>query len=330
MAYQSGDTILDDHYNTFVQGGASSVNHTVNNVNTIWSTGTQDKGWGQSGALSTVSAGTTITATQWVSLLNRCTTIANHQGQTLVSIANPSTGDTISAYTSLSTNLADITTKRGDCAAVGSSITASGTRSTTATWYTSQSATFTVTFGSAAQLRYFFNAGGRIGLNFSRSGGTVNDKNAGWTALLASVGTIYLTTGTLTQTIDGGVYTGTTKVGGSGTDNILASTTGAYDLTTSNVNIYRKYDSTYNYTSNYITIAAKANAAAYSATSITFTVTLTDAAADTTSFPSGASSNLDDVNGTLTGNIFASPPATTYISNTWGTPTLSTTAWSGS
>jgi hypothetical protein len=330
MAYSSGDTILDDHYNIFAQGGASSVDHNTANINTVWGSGTGDKGWGQSGTISTVSAGSTITATQWVNLLNRVSAEANHQGTSIVAISNPAAGDTISAYSNLSNNIADVYGKRGNCAAVGTSITASGSRSGTNTWYNSQSATFTVTFGSAAQLRYFFNAGGRIGLNFSRSGGTSNNKNTGWSNLLTSVGTIYLTTGTLSQIIAGTTYTGTTKVGGSGTDNILASTTGAYDLTTSNVNIYRKYDSTYLYTSNYITIAAKANAAAYSATSITFTVTLTDAAADTSSTAVASVINFDKVDGTLTGNIFASPPGTTYISNTWGTPTLSTTAWSGS
>ena len=61
MAYTSGDTILDDHYNIFVQGGASAVDHNTANVNTVWGSGTGDKGYGQSGTLSTVSAGTTIT-----------------------------------------------------------------------------------------------------------------------------------------------------------------------------------------------------------------------------------------------------------------------------
>ena len=111
MAYQSGDSILDDHYNIFVQGGASSVDHNTANVNTLWGAGTSDKGYGETGStLSTVSAGSTITATQWANLLNRCTALANHQGTTLTSITTPSTGDTISAYTALSTNISTLTT----------------------------------------------------------------------------------------------------------------------------------------------------------------------------------------------------------------------------
>ena len=51
MAYTSGDTILDDHYNGF-----------VTSVNALWGTGTGDKGYGQGTTVSSVSAGNTITA----------------------------------------------------------------------------------------------------------------------------------------------------------------------------------------------------------------------------------------------------------------------------
>lgn len=328
MAYQSGDTILDDHYNIFVQGGASAVDHNTANVNTLWGSGTSDKGYNQTGTLSTVSAGSTITATQWVNLLNRISTIANHQGSTITSITNPSTGDTISAYTALSGNLTTITTNRGNAAAVGTTYNTSGSRATTGTWDVSAVCTLTVTFSSNAAFRAFFNAGGRVGLNYSRSGGTSSTKNTSWTNLLTACGTLYTTGGTLTQNIAGTNYQGTLKSGGSGTTNILATTTGAFDFTTSNVNIFRQYDSTYLYTSNYVTVAAKVNSA--TPTAITYTVTLTDAAADEVD-PIGRSAitNLDIVDGTLTANIFYSNPSTTYLSSAgWGTPTLSTTAWS--
>jgi hypothetical protein len=60
MAYTSGDTILDDHYNDF-----------ATSVNAIWGTGTGDSGYGESSTVSAVSAGATITATQWTTLLAR-------------------------------------------------------------------------------------------------------------------------------------------------------------------------------------------------------------------------------------------------------------------
>ena len=53
MAYTTGDTILDDHYNGFVAS-----------INSIWGSGSGAAGYGQTSTLSTVSAGSTITATQ--------------------------------------------------------------------------------------------------------------------------------------------------------------------------------------------------------------------------------------------------------------------------
>ena len=70
MAYTSGDTILATHYNSF-----------VSDFNTNWGTGSGDQGYGQSNTLSTVSAGDTVTATQWSTLLARETTAATHQGK---------------------------------------------------------------------------------------------------------------------------------------------------------------------------------------------------------------------------------------------------------
>ena len=98
MAYTSGDTILDDHYNDF-----------ATSVNAIWGSGSGDQGYGQTNTVSSVSAGSTITASQWSTLLARITSIANHQNSSITSITSPSTGDTIEAYTALSTNIQTIT-----------------------------------------------------------------------------------------------------------------------------------------------------------------------------------------------------------------------------
>ena len=53
MAYSTGDTILDDHYNGF-----------ATSVNAIWGTGSGVRGLGQNTTVSAVSAGNTITASQ--------------------------------------------------------------------------------------------------------------------------------------------------------------------------------------------------------------------------------------------------------------------------
>jgi hypothetical protein len=329
MAYASGDTILDDHYNIFVQGGASAVDNNTANVNTIWGTGTGDKGYGASGTLATVSAGTTITATQWVNLLNRVSSIANHQGTSITAISNPTTGDTISAYTALSGNISSIFTNRLNCAASGTDATT--TSSGTNTWRDLQTTTFTVSFSSANQARYFFNAGGRLALTFSRSGGTASSKNTGWTNLCTACGTIYLTGGSGTATIAGGSYTGTNKLGGSGSTSTLATTTGWYDLTTSYVEVFKQYDSTYLYTANYIKVEVARNA---TSTQYLVKVSFVDAA-DSTGWADGTfndgGAQLDEtVDGTLSAVMTVKPPATTYIgSATWGTVSVSNTAMGG-
>ena len=87
MAYTTGDTILDNHYNDF-----------ATSVNAVWGSGSGDSGYGQTDTVSSVSAGTTITAAQWTTLLARISSAASHQGSSITSISSPSAGDTISAY----------------------------------------------------------------------------------------------------------------------------------------------------------------------------------------------------------------------------------------
>jgi len=60
MAYSSGDTILDDHYNDF-----------ATSVNALWGTGSTDSGYGESTTVASVSAGATITAAQWTTQIGR-------------------------------------------------------------------------------------------------------------------------------------------------------------------------------------------------------------------------------------------------------------------
>jgi len=332
MAYTAGDTILDDEYNTFVTGNAAGTgDNGVNNVNTLWGTGTLDKGYGETGSvLASVSAGSTITATQWNNFLDRIELIATHQGSTVTAYSTLSAGGTIAALATVATDLATITTNRLDATASGATVTTSGASSTTASWTTSLNTTQRLTFASANALRYFFNAGGLIRMTFSRSGGTSNNKNTEWTNLCNDMGTIYFS-GSTSHTVNGTALTGVTQVGGAaGGAGSSKATLDVYNLTTSNQQLIIKYSDGAPYTANYITINAKADAAAGSATWIELTTTFVDAAADTgnPAFPLGGTdpASLDVVNGTLTSNLnFIYPSSTTLTSAAWGTPTISTT-----
>lgn len=323
MTYSLGGLIEATDYNGFTTNNA-------NNVNAIWSTGSGDKGYGQTPALGTVAPEATVTATQWASLINNIKTMADHQG-TAFSYTAPVAGDTISFLSSLSANINSITTNRGNAAARGTQYTSwTGTSSQvdptgngTQTW--TLTFTHTITFPSADQARYFFNAGGMVKWETSKSStGTVADTE--WNDLANTlVGDIYITGGTGTQTISGTAYTGTTIVGGTGTPTTLLTTTGFYDLTTTDTLIYKQFADTSPYTGSYIQIQAKVDSNT-APTVMTLTTTWFD--------PGGSGQkSVDQITGgsATTGISFGTgpatvvtyyPPSSTYLTNTWGTPTV--------
>ena len=314
MAYGPGNLIIDDDYNIFATGNASGTgDNNVANINTIWGVGTLDKGWGQSTTVSPVSAGATVTATQWATLFTRLTSISNQTGSSITALTNPVAGGLIEWKSTFQSDLSNQFTNRNNAAGVGSTITAGGVATRTTSWLTSLTATHTITFADANSARYFFNAGGRITWAGARSGGGGSTQNTAWTSLLTACGTLNFTTGTTAQLIAGGTYTGTTKVGGSGSPSVYQTGVGFYDLTTSDQEVFKQFASTYLYTTNYVSAKLKTNAAAGSATTITLTVLFDDA----------NTRPIDAIDGTLTSTVTLVQPSTTYITNTWGTPTIS-------
>ena len=96
MAYQAGDAILDDEYLAFING--------TNGVNTLASTGTGNLGLGQS-AVAAVTAGDTISASQWNNLFDQMDLIAAHTGVSVDSTTDVSAGDSIAVKSTLEANL---------------------------------------------------------------------------------------------------------------------------------------------------------------------------------------------------------------------------------
>jgi hypothetical protein len=323
MTYSVGGLIQATDYNGFVSTTAGA------NVNATWSTGATNAGWGQT-ALGTVSAGGTVTATQWSSLVNTLSTMALQTGTTITSRSNPTTGQTISVLAAVNTDLTNCYTNRGNAAASGTAYgTFSGTTSKTtatgsgnATW--TITFTHTVTFPSADQARYFFNAGGIIKLQYGKSS-TGTDHDADWNTFAGQVGSINITGGA--QTIAGQAYTGTTRLNGSGgTQTTLTTGTGWYALTGSPTTIFQLNNVTAPYQPEYI----RTTATATSSTVLTLVTTWFD---DGTGVV-GSSSNISG--GTAVASpsttigaatapttlVTYVPPSTSFITNTWGTPTI--------
>ena len=297
MAYTTGDTILDDHYNDF-----------ATSVNAIWGTGSGDSGYGQGTTVSAVSAGTTITAAQWTTLLARISSAASHQGSSITAISNPSAGGTISAFTALSTNISTITTNRLNVHARDTVAESSCSTTTGLTGTITQQGNWT--WGSTDQARYFFNAGGRISVRWDLSGFTAYTKAAQWDALATQCGTYY-------------VYAQSSgKSGGSGTPNTNNTNLGWHDLTGSYQNAFIQYEDTGPYTANYIQLQLyKSGGVVY------FNSLWVDAAADQTSYNKSVYNVQDLVDGTKQTIFGHEEPGTAYISDTWGDgPTMNVTA----
>lgn len=307
MAYASSNTILDNHYNEFATGSADGTpTHSVRNVNTIWGTGSNDKGYGQTNILTKVDAGDPVEATHWATMISRMSSIASHQNTSLTSMTSPTVGDPIAIIGALDTNITTLTTKRMNNLGPGTGTphSVSGTGS----WTTRTTHTVSSSFTNGDKARYFFNAGGYIDISFTRSGGTSHSKNDEWTDLCNKSGIIRMKAH------------GTTKVGGSGTVSLLLNI-GYYDLTTSYQLLFRQYADSSPYSSNYLKVEVKSNGTQGSnqdaGSSITFKVTYEDAAADN-SIPS----SLDAVNGTITTALTDTTPSAAILSNTWGSPTF--------
>ena len=303
MAYTSGDTILATHFNTF-----------VGDYNAQWGTGSGDQGWGQTNTLSTVSAGDTVTATQWSTLLARIVSGSNHTGTSITGISSPSAGDSISAFAALAANItAVIAAPSRYTAAAASRADTTSTQAGTGSWTTSTIHIFTLTFAGGDEARYYFNAGGSTRFSFSRAGGTSHTKNTEWSNLATACGTVVF------------AVQGTTKDGGSGSTNILATTIGYQDLTTSYQSIFKQFEGDNPYTANYILVEILTNALDEDSNGdnghiFTVRISWVDAAADDFN---------DTVDGTVTDTITHRTPSTNSLNNaSWSAaPTYSNTSF---
>lgn len=323
MTYSVGGLIQATDYNGFVSTTTGA------NVNATWSTGVASGGWGQT-ALSTVSAGGTVTATQWSSLVNTLSAMGSHTGTTITSRAAPVAGNVISVLANVNTDLSNCYNNRGNAAASGTQYGVfSGTTSkTSATSNGSQGSwtitfTHTLTFPSADQARYFFNAGGIVRMNFGKSVDST-DLDGDWNSLAGWCGSINLT-GTA-QTIAGQAYTGTTRIGGSGgTQTTLLTGTGWYALNSTPQTIFQLNNSGGAYTGQFIRVQASSSATTLTLTTTWFQPAVTGAGQTTNiSGGTGVTSPATSIGSATAPTVLVTyiPPSTTYLTNSWGTPTI--------
>ena len=322
MAYQSTGLIQSSDYNTYV-GSVTGVD--PNTINGFFGTGSSRYGYGQP-ALPQVSPTDVITSARWTNLINNIVTAGNHQGTsiTTIPVTDYEVGDTVATSLQGGTtnsifavDLAALFNNMNNAAAQGSTTTYNAT--STSTWSTQMTALFTVTFASADATRYFFNAGGQLAINLSHPTGS--GINSLWNTLCLQAGTLVLSApDSGTVKIAGTNYSGFTKVGGSGSPLITASSTGYYALSSTWQTMYKQGATSgiSNYQQSYMSISMKTNGTRGSygdKGNIIYIAVKWD------QVPDGGSTLLSAVG--TTASLTVRPPSSTYITNTWGTPTVS-------
>lgn len=313
MAYSQGGLIEAIDYNNFVGTSPSS---TVNTINTIWAVGSGSAGYGQT-AISQVTVGSIVTATQWASLINTLNSIRTHQSGSGSGISAVTAGQRIDYISTLSSNISTSYTNRLTFAS-NSAVTA-GINQTTAWTSATTSSTLTRSFGiraafaSADRARYFFNAGGRLKLNCS---GTQNASTTARTNatinLLTYLGGIAL-------------FSANTNGGRTGTGGTVGTNNTAIGYHTStygsNVSVVAVTSTTTSYTTDTASIAVNCNGTQGSnndkGLNVDFWINLSSTAG------AGALSFDDSLGVNVIRSIDISYPETTNLTNTWGTVTIS-------
>jgi hypothetical protein len=315
MSYAQFGLIEAGDYNYLATGATNGVpNHNVANMNTVYATGTGNKGYGQT-ALATETAGSTITAaSKWAGLVNNSANAAAHQGSTITSITAPVSGGTITYLSALPTNITAVFNNRLNASGTGTTSTSTATRSTS--WSQYLTFTHTVTFASGDAARYFFNAGGQIKMTMSHPTGTAIDNL--FNALATASGTIVQSSPVSgTVSIAGVNYNGITKVGGSGTPTTLGTNLGYYAMTATNQTVFKQIATTgpSGYLSTFIQMDMKTNGTQGSngdAGSVVTITTTWDEIPNGLAVTAGSAVTLTLV-----------PPRTTYLPTaSWGTPVL--------
>ena len=309
MAYSQSGLIEATDYNNFVGTSPSS---TANRINTVWAVGNGQYGYGQT-AVGTVSAGGVVTAAQWASAVNTLNSIRTHQSGSGSGISAPTAGTVANYLSTFSTQIASgytnaLTAATQGTTTTGSTFSPNPTAANDAT-YNGTIATRTVTFASADQARYFFNAGGQI--NFVVSSVTNNDGSARSSDAVSVIGTYF-----------GGMsaFKATTNGQRTGTGGTLAGSgyvSGYYGLTTAYQTIAQVTTSSGTYSTDYVQLQAK-----YSGTlgsngdkspQISFALNY---------YSSHSSGFNDTLNITVNHRVDIVYPETTNLTNTWGTVTI--------
>lgn len=316
MTYAVGGSVQAGDFNTLVTGYANGApNTSAAALNTVWSVGGQNKGYGQP-VTAAAAVGDAVAAIKWANIVSNTASAATHQGSSITAVTAPATGGIITYLAAIPSNLDTIFNNRLNAQVQGSTFANTATRGTT--WNQVLTFEHVVTFTSGDAARYFFNAGGQLAITCSHPSGT--GINLIVSNLASNIGTVVLSAPTAgTATIASTSYNGVTKIGGSGSATI-STNSGYYAMNAANTQVFQQFSGSYYYLSTTVNVAVNVKSNAVNidghgdAGSQLTIYTVWDEVPDGSVVSSGSATM-----------VTVKPPESTNIANTWGAISLSGT-----
>jgi len=286
MAYDAGDTITAAQFNIFTNSSTSPQGY-----NHFAGTGSGEYGLGLTHIKTVTGGAAPIKASDFNTLTTAMSNLAGHTGDTLTSTAQVSAGTTVAIKSALENDIATLAASvaAGCPSATAFTDTSNKTSDTSSSWTTTQTKTITWTAASADALRYFFNAGGKIVCDWSRTTGENHAKNNEWTDICGRAGPVTIKAHDLDSS--------------GGANHTINNDFGFHDLTSSYQTLTTTDGNTNPYTANNLVYSAKVDGAV-----LTIRTVYTDGAADTTYNSSSQTDN--DYVGTLRMTSYAKNPNT--------------------
>ena len=317
MAYVAGDTITAGEYNAFVTNSSSpfGYNHFAGVGATVY-------GLGQTEIGAVSGTETTVTAANWNSLITGLVNMADHQQLSITARTAVTAGDTIAIKSAVATDLAAIAAKVAAGSPDATDLTTSSALQTITSgsegWNATAIQDVKATFANGNNMRYFFNGGGVIRLNFDTSAAAVSTKDTAFDNLCTALGNLDIAS--LATTRSGSGETLTTNGLG----------LGFYDLTTSFQDIIKLTSDNSGYTQLSLLVEAKTeggNGNSGDATSIVVKMTAANGSDSNGAFDSNnLSSVATDINNTpkmITKLITITPNTDGGLATAYGTSATS-------
>ncbi len=311
MTYASGGLIQASDFNNLNGASAGSTGGGTQ-MNPVWATGQGQYGYGQT-AISNVSVGGTVAATNWASLINSLNNARTHQSGSGSGISAPTAGSTVTYLSTLSSAISTAATNR-----FSNAIASSGSVSTTKSlvWNAAagvasdQSVTFTITAPSVDQMRYFWNAGGYVRVYFVSSTNTGGTSRG--TSMVTLFGTNYVSK----------IFKGVSSQSRTGTGGTLTTdntSQGFWSFSGISTTEWTRITSTSYYTGDFMTVSTLTNgvAGSYGGNGSVVYLTVRGYSATT-----GSTQPPDSINTTIVVGCLVQYPEATYLSNSWGTFTV--------